>query len=960
MAEFQEILMSRFEELKRLDKKVRNKLRAILSNSDTNAIGSLAQLRGKLGKDQSDALEVILRSPTPLKAVKLSAPFPTTPPFLDTLQVHREQELSKLLGVIEMGVVSHSKRLTRLANSLQSIDELYAARNISACRDRIVETIHIDGWSHTLLRRIILIRENLPKGIVDDLIEDLVQQVGIKGVVVASLIHVYALDKNILTIKRSIQNIADRGAINRYSRAISRLSVQPFAVSTQDLANFLSEVERCSLIDAIILAKFNSHLFRMSDFPAMAAVAEILGSNELFERLVATYDPADNESEYTFFKQSSAWLEYEPVRQYRTLIDTYYDASREQAEVLPAPLKLAVETWVGGITLHELVGSSAFTKHAFPTLSKLELSGTTTRSALFNYWLTQSEGQVGFEKEDLLTLMGLTRDLARTVPIKAVRTAAKLTKDGLVRLILLLLLAKRSKNELDSFLLRKLLEEFAFKYHDGSLVKLVKSYEVAHPYVAEYIYEIATEDFLAKLNRLAPHRSDIPEIRASLHEWMAGFKGDDHYMQRARSVRIDHQINRVRNEIDDHRIYVDPSRFTSWIEDEMMIELNSALTSAGSGKKGIAVTYDETVLSFVISQSYNTFCSNAVFGIASYLGRRIRHGTFHGHLYSSVINPLEKADKFKALLSNQQFAEKWSAWKDLYNKAVESIISERLHVHSKTKPLGVLTPEMYGPSKHEILAAAVKDISNNYAETASTDGIDQIMIDYCWRLAEIDLVAVIRYLRAQQSPLKNEKFLNDELVTAAIPADAKLAEAFRRELELSIDRKLSSMFDWFKRPSVVAPKASVSLLFAATVAEVQDTIPDFDPQAADDSKEEIELVGNFYHLVYDSFAIVVGNAAKYADRSRPLRRMFEIVQGKEKRLVVEISSSIKPTDDPARVSADIEKRKAADFHDANMYDKKSGISKLLLLANNRSDFKLDRYEVVGRDVQVRLVYALVY
>lgn len=40
--------MRRFEALKRLDKKSRNKLRAILSNDDVNAIDGLAQLRGKL------------------------------------------------------------------------------------------------------------------------------------------------------------------------------------------------------------------------------------------------------------------------------------------------------------------------------------------------------------------------------------------------------------------------------------------------------------------------------------------------------------------------------------------------------------------------------------------------------------------------------------------------------------------------------------------------------------------------------------------------------------------------------------------------------------------------------------------------------------------------------------------------------------------------------------------------
>lgn len=113
--------------------------------------------------------------------------------------------------------------------------------------------------------------------------------------------------------------------------------------------NFLSEVEKCSLIDAIILAKFNSHLFKMSDFPAMAEIADILGPTELFESLVATYDAANNDSEYAFFKQSSAWLEYEPVRRYRILIDNYYDASREEVEVLPAALEQELQSWVGGI-----------------------------------------------------------------------------------------------------------------------------------------------------------------------------------------------------------------------------------------------------------------------------------------------------------------------------------------------------------------------------------------------------------------------------------------------------------------------------------------------------------------------------------------------------------------------------------------------------------------------------------
>lgn len=231
----------------------------------------------------------------------------------------------------------------------------------------------------------------------------------------------------------------------------------------------------------------------------------------------------------------------------------------------------------------------------------------------------------------------------------------------------------------------------------------------------------------------------------------------------------------------------------------------------------------------------------------------------------------------------------------------------------------------------------MKNISTHYGETTSVAGIDQTIIDYCWRLAESDLVAVTRYLKDQQTPLKNLQFLRDEVLQAASPTDLKLADAFHRELELSIDRKLAGMLGWFKRPSIVAPKALVSLLFNATVAEVRDTIPEFDPQTDVGSEEKIELVGGVYHLVYDSLYVVVANAAKYGDRNRAVRRSFEIVPGKDKRLIVEISSSIKPTDCPGDVSAVIEQRKKADFRDANLYERKSGISKLMLLAHTRED-----------------------
>ena len=134
--------MSRFAELKRLDKKTRNKLRAILSVSDGNAIRGLADLRGKLGKDQSDALDVILNSPAWLRAIRTSTPFPKNPPFVDTLQPARSTDLDKILSLIEVSVESHKERLVRLAERLHEIDQFYSERNLEACLVGLVPGEH--------------------------------------------------------------------------------------------------------------------------------------------------------------------------------------------------------------------------------------------------------------------------------------------------------------------------------------------------------------------------------------------------------------------------------------------------------------------------------------------------------------------------------------------------------------------------------------------------------------------------------------------------------------------------------------------------------------------------------------------------------------------------------------------------------------------------------------------------
>jgi len=950
--------MSRSAELKKLDIRARNQLRSILATTGEDAILRLGTLRRQLSKREVQALEGVLSSPTPVKAAARYNPFPKLPPFKDALFARRSPDLDESLRFVDGASSQHFERLKAQIGALHLFDRDLAENKFLI--DPAQFTAHISqfGWSHAILRRLVLARE--AGDTESEEIERLVWSAGLESnsLVVTSLIHAYAAEQSYLTVKKSTLNLADRGVINRYSRALARLTFQPFAKDAQDLGSFLAEVSKCSLLDAVILVNFNSHLCDLSQFPSIERICRLLVRESNAGRLIGAYDAADGEGEYLFFKRCGAWLEYSLVRGYRVLLDHYYDVSGDMVERLHPGLQSVLDDWLASPNISSIASRERITRHSCEELAILEAAGNLTRSAIFNYWLQSSEGQIGLERDQLLTLMGMTRDLAKTVPIAATRTASKLATDEEVRFILLLLLAKRSKNEKDSFQLCRLVERLCKRKFGGSLVELVKFYEMEHPDIAVYVYEVTTEDFLAKCSGLAPHLGDIPELRAKLHEWMARFSGNEFYIERARAVRIDHQLNRVRNEIDDHRIYVDPSRFSSWINDEVMADLNTALTVSGANKKNAAVSCDESLLGALVRQCYSAFCSNPIFGIASYLGRRIRHGTFRGHLYSGVVNHFEALPKYASLRRDSSFMVRWTKWKERYDSEISQIINDNLHVTSKHKPHGLLQPDVYSPQKLEIVAACVRTISASYTETKSTENLDQLITDYCWRLAEADLQTVISYLKSRQSLLKNV----DELAEMVVSADAstrRLATEFKREVVYVIDSKLRAMYGWFKRPSNISPKASLSLLYDAVVAEVKDTFPAFDPSTTSSDYDDIELIGGAYHVLYDSFYVVIFNAAKHGHPRRPVRRRFSIsVEKGVKKLEIEIANSIRASDCMEDVKKIIHQRKNANHDDATLYENRSGIPKLMQLAHSRKEFEIAYLDVVGEEVVVGLTYAL--
>jgi len=941
--------------LHKLPQQTKNKVRAILSSDAKTALSLLNQLRVDKSPSQLMQIDLALQSYVVNVSSLIPDAFPVDPQTSEHYHRLDSTSLKTELGLISLLVRRHSQELSKLLVVAKRFNNSLLNHDFIKCSKIIGEWRSEFGYSNFLLRKACLIRVwgqdfEMPE------VELLLKDCGVESnnIFVSTLINCYKEEQDYFGLKKSIMGLPSRGLGNKYTRDICRLPFQPIAKDEQDLAQLLQSNRQSSLIDAIIIAKINLHLagdyFR--DEPHMLAVLNQLNScSGTLDEVSSLFVTGETDGEFNFYKRSSGWLEIQELVPYRTLLDNFYDAPDSSHIDLSETTLRTIEKWVDCTELQTLATKSNFTTHNIPHLKILEDSGSMTRSALFNYLLHISQGFTQVEENDLFNLMGVTRDLAKTANPLHLSNLAKLSTSKYTKLILYFLIARRSKNERDNHLLRKVLQDVVRENHNCNLVDFFVEISSRSKAVAEYAYEVCTEDFIAKLFDLINSAAEITETRAALHKWMGHFTGEKVYLDRARILLIDHQLNKIRNEIDDNRIYVDSARFAEWINDEIMRDLNGIFASMGH-KSGLMESEDPQLIK-IVEICYLAFCSNNIFGIASYLGRRIRHGTFKGHLFSSVV-AITRNPKYRYLLSDLGTLNRWNNWKSRYEEKIDKIIKERLHIESATKRDGLVKPATLNQSKTEILASCARLLRRDFIDTKSSLGSVALITEYCWRLAEYDLKNINSFLKNKKADLIDRDLLQE--LKASVPIwHTDIATEFCRDITKSIDDKLQSMYTWFKRPINVSPKASLSLLYKAVVEEVRESFGDFSTDTDFEEYDDIEIYGGAYHILYDSFYVVVFNAAKHGKAHSPIQKSFKLASlGELKFLSINITSELKDGDSEEFVSERLKLNPEDDTHDAQVSEDRSGIRKLHHLMHCNSNFLIHKIECVDRKVNVAL------
>ncbi len=565
--------------------------------------------------------------------------------------------------------------------------------------------------------------------------------------------------------------------------------------------------------------------------------------------------------------------------------------------------------------------------------------GMLENSSAFIHIITKKQGQL--DKDELLLfvkLMSFSRDIGETCHPDYLESISNSTKEKQLQLVVNCLITIKKKSKFTEYQLRTIIQEYCIEDFEGDLNKLLESLYNVSPAVSEHLLLICNEIFLITLFHLMDKPVDAIEARANMLQWYGEKTGEVRYLDRAKTLRIDIQINKVKGTIDDSRIYVDPLKFSQWFEDNMVSKLTMALDNLlisntptmklNWTSRNTSVGNAEDVIDYLLA-CYNQFCTNRIFGIASYLGRRIRHGTFEGTAITEL-KALPNKEEYVHLFEDQDFKNKFYEWMNQYEIMIEGLVKDSLQIKSKRKPNGLITTEIDSTIKNNTADQLVYEILNIYSKKSGIMRLPSIIVEYCWRLAESDLVKTKKLLSEKKSSCGVFSYTPRGVNSMLKRNFSK----FSQEVNSLTGQKFGLMASWFNKPSYASPSTDIYLLFNAVVSEVKGNVSHFDPDI-DLGDRSFSVNGGTYYVIYDALYILIHNSARHGKSNG---KMFFFVSKPEERnaIKLELITELESSEAVVIASQQIKAALNVADDDAHIIEGKSGIKKLKKLENEGS------------------------
>ncbi|MER8906648.1 hypothetical protein NKH99_03055 [Mesorhizobium sp. M0854] len=545
----------------------------------------------------------------------------------------------------------------------------------------------------------------------------------------------------------------------------------------------------------------------------------------------------------------------------------------------------------------------------------------------------------------LMALMNATQNVPQLLSSTELDGALPPNPDDklyeLVRTTLMFEAAPKISTE---FNMRSATERLVIDDYGGDILSLLTFIYDKSPNVAQFYMAIWNESFLIQCYKLYKSAFEVNDAFRSILDWYGHQIRSKVFLERARSLALENKLALIRHDIDSQRLYVDPIRFKQWMFEKLagpLREIDLSAVDQGIPTQEIKIDDQIEVLidpslqvASIIDAAFNEFCCNKAYGVDSYIGRRIRHGTFHGTLIKSASDLVEELLK-QCGSDRANYEYGLRAWLTGFDEEVKQFPRERLQVRSERKPKGLLVPHVR-ISEYNLLEFSVRQVCESLLNRASIPEAIDIISQSCWLLLRPNLTEIQRELerwRGEKLLLKKE----DLRRTPEFGTDDDQARAIVRRVNEKVTETLQQISAWFAAPKETSPSATLQELFQVVRMEVAEQVAGFAPEVSEPEESRTRIVGHRYQYVYDALYILVHNAARHGQKGGTLDLgVNEKVDGPVTTIHVTVASRFeagRESDSQAR----IEHEMTAPMDDALVTEGSTGIRKLRVLASSKTD-----------------------
>ena len=692
-----------------------------------------------------------------------------------------------------------------------------------------------------------------------------------------------------------------------------------------EIGNDSTTADLCfsSLLDMVMYscAIYGSdHVYNLCDGSTTADPHEIMRPSQPSQSCFEISDECIEQSvkmlqyenlDVSAYRLSNVLFPYEGVRNWRAAIDRQV-LLRCQSDYPIIKTIDCSEIYPQDLKLHQLSKpptAENIKLRTFDNSSAGVFARTFAALELIDRGQTLSE----MKPSDLRLLLNQTTSLAQLLSrdeLEELKSFGNVGENLVISFLALVMLHDRLGDQDTAFDLRSTFEDVLTQQFRGDFTEFLKWLNQRTPALCHRIAQVCDIDFLERLYHLMDTFDDVIEAREKICRWMADTFDDDSYRQFADRLSLDARIRRIRGEIDDSRIYVDQIRFRQHVTRHIAqlfrkhqrgyIPSSTMTTGAVSGQERpdketiIKVNFGGPHYFWVdraCDDAFGAFCLDPIFGVNSYLSRRIRHGTLRGFLIAPVKKILD-AKRYERLWEDPDIARDLNKWFAQLGDTIAFLRDEYFHFRSADKPKGAFDPNPIGNEERiRVRRDYYKRIDEFCATGFTHTEISLTLYDHCWNVIQTDLLRI-----ANDVPN-----LFRSRLRAGLPrlpySDASLVVLHRQmlsELDQTLEGLFSQLAGWFTEPEISSLTVSVRDISDAVVVEMREYYPEFSSAVHHQGEFEARLTGNIYQNIYDILKIFVENIVVHGDASKPVTIDSIFVKGeRHDHICIEIKSSLR-------------------------------------------------------------------